>query len=110
QRRDHPHRDGDAEGEEQRDAAQAEGGGQALEDETEGILLVAERLAEIPADRAGHEARVLHGEGIVEAGALTELVEVLRLDVHGQEEEHGTAAEPSEEEDGGEREEDDEEG
>ena len=53
---------------------------------------------------------VLHGQGIVEAQALAELVEVLRLDVHGQEEKHGVAAEPHEEEDGGQREENDEEG
>jgi hypothetical protein len=72
------------------------------------VLPVAERLAEIAAGRAHDEARVLHGQGIVEAQALAELVHVLGLDVHRHEKQHGIAGQAAHREDRGEREEQDE--
>jgi hypothetical protein len=87
-------------------AREEQRGGQALEHEAEGRAPVAQRLAEVPAHGAAHEARVLDGEGIVEAQALPEFVGVLGLDVHRHEEEHGIAAEAHHAEDRGERQED----
>src|SRR5437016_2682899 len=59
-------------------------------------------------DRAAHESRVLHGEGVVEPETLAELVHVLRLDVHRHEQQHGITAEPNHAEDRSERQQHDE--
>ena len=55
------------------------------------VAPVAERLAEISSHGARNEARVLDGQGIVEAETLAELVDVLGLDVHRQEQQHRVA-------------------
>ena len=101
---------GDGEGEEERGQSQLEGSGEPLQDETHGVAPVAQRLAEIAAGRAREKAAVLHGQRIVEAEALAKLVDVLGLDIHGQEEKDGIAGQPYQEEDGGEGEEDHERG
>src|SRR4029077_8468287 len=63
------------------------------------VPAVAERLAEVAAQCAADEARVLHRQGIVEAQTLTGLVHVLGLNVHGHEEQDGIAGEAHHEED-----------
>ncbi len=105
-RGEHPGGDGEAGRQEERGARERERGGQALEDEAEGVLLVAQRFAEIPERGAPDEPAVLDDQGIVEAEALAELVDVLCLDVHGQEEDDGVPAQAHEEEDRGQGEED----
>src|SRR5205814_10508580 len=107
-RREDAERERDADGEEERRAREQEGRGQALEDQAERVLLVTQRLAEVAAQGARQEAPVLDGERIVEAEALAELVHVLRLDVHGHEEQDRIAREAHHREDRGQREEDDE--
>ena len=93
---------GEDEGEKEGHPPELQGGGQPLQHEAEGVTPIAERFAEVAAHRLRHEARVLHGEGIVEAQALPRLVDVLGLDVHGEEQEHGIPGQPHEEEHHGE--------
>jgi hypothetical protein len=68
-------------GQRQRDeepgSGQLEGGGQPLEHEVHGRLSVPQRLSEIPADGALHEAQVLHGHRVVEAHRLAEAGDII---------------------------------
>ena len=110
------HRGGDAErhreGERQQHGRprQQQRGRQSLEHEAERVTPVAQRLSEVAAHGAPHEACVLHEERIVEAQALAVLVDVLGLDVHRHEEQHRVAGQAHHPEHGREREEDDEHG
>jgi len=109
-RREDAERDRDRERQEQRGAGQEERGGKPLEHEAHRVLPVTQRIAEIAADRACEEARVLHRHWIIEAEALAELIHVLGLDVHRHEEENRIAGEADHGEDRREREEHDESG
>jgi len=109
-RREDAERDRDRERQEQRGAGQEERGGKPLEHEAHRVLPVTQRIAEIAADRACEEARVLHRHRIIEAEALAELIHVLGLDVHRHEEENRIAGEADHGEDRREREEHDESG
>src|SRR5262249_57601128 len=67
-------RDGQTQGHQQGGARQLERRGHTLDDQAEGGLAVADRLAEVAVERADQEAAVLHDERIVEAHRLPELL------------------------------------
>ena len=102
---DHADGDGEAERQEQGGGGERERGRKPLEHQPEGIALVAQRLAEVPPRRARHEAGVLNGQRVIEAEPLAEFIHVLRLDIHGEEEQDRISSQTHQEEDGGEREE-----
>ena len=60
-RRQHAERDRDGEREQQRRAGQQQRGGEPFEHEPHRVAAVPERFAEVAAERAADEARVLYG-------------------------------------------------